>query len=297
MLENENIVDNEGAEQMQQSEIIDEESQEELLPEQDLEYPAHWGEDLTGFIKGIQDVNGRRVFYDKFKNYENGYQAKFRDLAEQRKAFEADKDLLTNYKQFENNFDPQIKAQILSNYGNIGNYIQRLHQLDIQASTNPKKFLINYCQSLGISPENIAQVLQSDDYRNAQQQRQSESLKSELMRELESKFQAQNAERVLIDFANARNDNGELKHPYFKEVANIMDALANANPEADLEQLYDMAVYAVPSLRQQLQTQSQAVQKAKKAIGVKSVSNPSSITENRNWQDVLADSLGTDDDY
>lgn len=56
--------------------------------------------------------------------------------------------------------------------------------------------------------------------------------------------------RQQIDsFADEKDANGRPKHPHFDSVLGHMIELYRANPERDLQQAYDMAIWAVPEIR------------------------------------------------
>jgi hypothetical protein len=89
--------------------------------------------------------------------------------------------------------------------------------------------------------------------------------------------QVQASTQSLIDqFAQEKDDKGNLAHPHFDAVSNHMGVLIQNNVAPDLATAYDMAVMADPKLRQekldsyaksqaQTSVQSDAVAKAKKA--------------------------------
>lgn len=53
-------------------------------------------------------------------------------------------------------------------------------------------------------------------------------------------------------FADEKDDRGNLKHPHFDAVLPHLIELYRANPERTMQEAYDMAIWAVPSIRQSL---------------------------------------------
>jgi len=85
-----------------------------------------------------------------------------------------------------------------------------------------------------------------------------QALRGELHQMRQQEAEKANAEvlkvtRWQIDqFADEKDERGQLKHPHFDAVLEHMIELYRANPERDLQQAYDMAIWAVPSIRANL---------------------------------------------
>lgn len=92
--------------------------------------------------------------------------------------------------------------------------------------------------------------------------------------EAQSNAETMRVTRWGIDsFADEKDAQGNLKHPHFDAVLPQLVELYRANPERDLQQAYDMAIWAVPEVRQQLLQaeratveQQQAAARAKQAV-------------------------------
>ena len=296
------------------------EPQTETAPaEEEIIVPDNWEPALKDFIGGINDTAGKRAVVDKITNFEKGYQKKFQDLAEERKAYEADKKtfdenraLFDSYSGVEKGLDPEMKPQIMAQYGSVANYMNALHQMDVMASRDPVRFLQNYCANNGISAENLAQILSGDGYRQAQasmyqQQRTNdqEALKAQIVKELEAKQQEKAYEQQVIAFASAKNENGEALHPLLADESFVsdMENLQKAFPNKSLDELYQMAVNLRPELRQKAideeakkLTEAKEVLKAKSAVGVKPQVPTHGVKPVKHWQQVLSDALGDDDE-
>ena len=299
------------------TEVETTETVEEQEPqEEEIVVPDNWEPALKDFIGGIKDQAGKRAVFDKLNNFEKGYQKKFQELAEERKAYETDKKafdenraLFDSYSLFEKSLDPQRRSAILARYGNVPNYMQTLYQSDLLASTDPAQFLQNYCANNGITAENLQEFLSGNQYRQAYQDRTMESsqeaLKAQIMKELEAKQKQEQYERQVTDFYNAKSEAGEMLHPLMNDQSFVkdMEALQKAYPDKSLEDLYKMASYLRPDLRQQAideeakkLTEAKEVEKAKSAVGVKPQVPTHNPKPDKSWQQVLSESLDTDDE-
>ena len=304
-------------EQVEQTEVNETETETAQEPQiEEIVVPDNWEQGLKDFITGIQDQAGKKAVFDKINNYEKGYQKKFQDLADERKAYEADKQafdanksLFDSYSGFEKSLDQSLKAQILARYGNVPNYMSALHQMDIMASRQPAEFIKNFCINNGITAENLQQYLSGQQYQQAYQDnriaRSQEDLKAQIMKELEAKQQEQRYVEEVTRFAQAKNENGELLHPLLADQSFVadMEALQKAYPDRDLENIYQMAFNLRPDLRQQAIddeakkiAEAKEVEKAKSAVGVKTRVPTHGARPDKSWQQVLSEQLGSDDD-
>lgn len=84
------------------------------------------------------------------------------------------------------------------------------------------------------------------------------TLRGELHQMRQAEAQRANAEvmkvtRWSIDsFADEKDERGQLKHPHFDAVLPHLIELYRANPERSLQEAYDLAIWAVPAVRQTL---------------------------------------------
>lgn len=304
-------------EQVEQTEVNETETETAQEPQiEEIVVPDNWEQGLKDFITGIQDQAGKKAVFDKINNYEKGYQKKFQDLADERKAYEADKQafdanksLFDSYSGFEKSLDQSLKAQILARYGNVPNYMSALHQMDIMATRNPVEFIKNYCVNNGITAEALQQYLSGQAYQTAYQDnriaRSQEDLKAQIMKELEEKQEQQRYVEEVTRFAQAKNENGDYVHPLLSDQSFVsdMEALQKAYPNKTLEELYQMASYLRPDLRQQAIddeakkiAEAKEVEKAKSAVGVKTRVPTHGARPDKSWQQVLSEQLGSDDE-
>lgn len=299
-------------EQVEQTEVNETETEQTSEPqEEEIVVPDNWEQGLKDFITGIQDQAGKKAVFDKINNYEKGYQKKFQDLADERRAydaekqaFDANKSLFDTYSGFDKSIDQSMRAEILARYGNVPNYMSALHQMDIMASRQPAEFIKNFCINNGITIENLQEYLSGQQYQNAyqdaRQARSQEELKTQIMKELEEKQKQQRYEQEVMSFANAKNENGEPLHPLLDDQSfvNDMEALQKAYPNKTLEELYQMASYLRPDLRQQAiddeakkLAEAKEVEKAKSAVGVKPRVPTHGARPNKDWLQVLDEQI------
>lgn len=284
--------------------------------EEEIVVPDNWEQGLKDFITGIQDQAGKKAVFDKINNYEKGYQKKFQDLADERKAYDAEKQafdasrtLFNEYSSFDKSIDPSMRSQILAQYGNVPHYMEALHQMDIMASRQPVEFIKNFCVNNGITLDSLQQYLSGQeyqrDYQDNRMARSQEDLKAQIMKEIEQKQQEQRYVEEVTRFAQAKNENGEDLHPLLADQSFVadMEALQKAYPDRSLEQLYQMACNLRPDLRQKAideeakkMAEAKEVEKAKSAVGVKTHVPTHGAKPDKSWQQVLSEQLSTDDD-
>ncbi len=305
-----------GQQEVDETETETQETEPQTEQVEEIVLPDNWEQGLKDFITGIQDQAGKRAVFDKINNYEKGYQKKFQDLADERKAYDAEKQafdanrtLFNEYSGFDKSIDPSMRTQILAQYGNVPHYMEALHQMDIMASRQPVEFIKNFCVNNGITLESLQQYLSGQEYQRDYQDnriaRSQDELKAQIMKELEQKQQEQRYVEEVTRFAQAKNENGEDLHPLLSDQSFVadMEALQKAYPDRSLEQLYQMACNLRPDLRQKAideeakkVAEAKEVEKAKSAVGVKTRVPTHGAKPDKSWQQVLSEQLSTDDD-
>ena len=283
---------------------------EEVVSEPEpLSIPDNWEPGIKDFITGIENVDAQKTFFDKFKNFDDGFQTKFQDLGQQRKdfeeqqqGFENDKVFLDEYRGFEQKMNPEHMTAIKAQYGNVPNYMNSLLSMDVMASQDPKKFLMNYCANNGITTESLQQVLSSPEAAQHTQAQDMGNMEAKIMQQVEEKFKREQLEKEINSFVGQVDEGGNLAHPHFEAVKNAIGVLEGAYPDKSLKELYDMACYADPSIRSDLmsqQVQSQAktlntqseVAKAKQVTGAKPSAGSANINKKTDWRTVITNEL------
>ena len=180
--------------------------------------------------------------------------------------------------------------------------MRALHEADIAATKDPVKFLLNYCNSNGITKDKLESYLTGEQSQELKAQQSQEAFRAQIMKEIEEKQKEQKLVDDMRAFANATNEQGEPMHPLLNTEGFIdqMDKLYSIYPDKGLQELYDMVVWSNPEYREkavaeqaQKIAQAKEVDKAKSAIGVKPAVPSSKSTQIRDWRSVLDDEVGS----
>lgn len=225
-----------------------------------VEAPQHWAAvDKERFAKLPPD--GQQFLLDRHKAMEGDYTRRMQEIAPLRKSVEQWQPYLQQLGATpEQAFQALISAEYTLRQGTPEQKQQALQQL---------------AQDYGITLGQTAQPA-ADEYVDPQVA----ALKQELeqikawktsrdqaehqMRQQQQERETQTLQRQIEDFATAKDEAGAPAHPHFEAVKATMAALIGSGQAPDLKAAYDMAVYANPSIRQQILTAQQdaAVKKA-----------------------------------
>lgn len=288
----------------QETEQVEEEvnTQEPESVVEEISIPENWEPDVKDFINSIQDSKGKKAIFDKLSNYDKGYQKKFQELATQRHQLDDERNFVNNYREFEKNLNPDLRASILSHYGNVPAYMRALHEADIMATKDPVKYLLNYCNSNNITKEMLESYLTGEQNQELKAQKSQEEFRKQIMQEIEEKQKEQKLIDDMRAFANATDENGEALHPLLQQEGFIdeMDKLYTIYPDKSLQDLYEMVLWSNPKYREQAVAeqaqklvQAKDVEKAKSAIGVKPSIPSNKSTQQKDWRSVLDDEVGS----
>jgi hypothetical protein len=275
---------------------------EEVSSAEELSIPDNWEQPLKEFIGSISDPVGKKAIFDKIKSFDDGYMKKMSDLANKRKefdsernGFETDRGYLNSYRGFEKTIDQSDLAAISSKFGNIPNYMTYLYNMDRMASNNPAEFIINYCKSAGVDTvDKLSEMLDSPQAQKLGTEQDWKAREQAIMQQMEARFNTERETTRLTaeiqSFITEKDAAGNPAHPHFDAVRQQMIELSNKMPDANISELYDIAVWRNPELRATLQNPgaSQDIAKARAAIGVKNAPKVAPIEKKENWQEVLA---------
>jgi hypothetical protein len=136
-------------------------------------------------------------------------------------------------------------------------YVRKLVDWDSYLTTDPKQAIQALAQQFGIDLSavvNTAAASEPSDPTLAALQNEVAGLKQHLANDAQTRQQAQftQLQGQITGFAEAKDANGNLKHPHFAAVENHMAALINGRLAPDMGQAYEMAVYSNPDVRKQL---------------------------------------------
>lgn len=262
--------------------------------------PQHWPEqDRQNFAKLAPE--GQQFLLRRHSEMERDYQAKTQAAAT---AVQFTQSIAPIFQ------DPIINGSLqqarLSPYEAIGQWAG-FHRRAMDPNPQVRQqLLMEMAQRMGLDPaaggmsrQGPQGQLSEDDLKDpairyfadhiGQTQSQMQALRGELQRMENSVAERQQQEvlkvtRWSIDsFADEKDAQGNPKHPHFDAVLPTMIELYRANPQRDLQEAYDMAVWATPAIRSQLiaadrQTaeQQRANDRAKLAVrgNVRGVTSP-----------------------
>lgn len=182
-------------------------------------------------------------------------------------------EILSDYQRFESDqgrfaplaqiLEPRRQA-LTATYGSVENAVTQLFALSDYASQNPREFIQWFAQQRGIDLGAQGTDGQPADTAPDPLQARLEKLEQTLTGFTNHFQQSQNSvySREIEAFA------ADPKHPYFNDVKAHMAALLGQGLAKDLQDAYDQAVYANPSVRAQLlesERQAQEDERRKKA--------------------------------
>jgi hypothetical protein len=271
----------------------------------EIQIPENWEPQLKETIQEIQDAKLKKAIFEKVRSLESGYQKKFKDVAGSRKEleaqmkdFEGQRTFLDSFRAVENGMEPERRAQIVAQYGNVPNYMNALAEMDLMAGSDPGKFLVNYCHNMGITAENLQEILTGRAFQQHQNQAQGQNLEKKLMEQIRAEFENRQAQNELNAFINSRDAAGNPIHPHFESVKGVMGALAQVYHDKNIEELYEMALLTNPELKtsaieeqaKNIQAQKD-VQKAKAVLGVKTTTSAPGAKESKTWRNQLDEEI------
>ena len=261
----------EEAEEAEQPDEADEEEEEQEAAELEaLEAPAHWPKDFAKEFSTMPP-EAQHLFMQRYKQMEGDYTQKTQGIAKYKKRQEQFDEIMQPFRgDFERAGMDDVAAirQLLAAHDylrkdpqNAISWLANQYGVDMAAVSNDPAAEDDYTDpTVKALQQQVAQL--TGFIQNQQTQQQS---------------QVQASTQSLIDqFAQEKDDKGNLAHPHFDAVSNHMGVLIQNNVAPDLATAYDMAVMADPKLRQekldsyaksqaQTSVQSDAVAKAKKA--------------------------------
>lgn len=219
-------------------------------PNASLEAPKHWSEgDRTLFSKAPREVQQRWI--DRETEQQRGVDAKFQEIAGFRRQRE----------EWDEMFRPYSRDLELNGISQT-QFLQRLIGGHKYLSESPKEAFLWLANQYGVDPKTLFESRES----NPQFDKLNEGFQS-LKQELNGfKTSAQQAEHQanlskVESFATAKDDKGQLQHPYFDEVAQDVLALMKGGLK-DLSQAYAKAVRMNDGVWQKSQASAETQRKA-----------------------------------
>lgn len=244
----------------------------------DLEPPANWSAADQGIFRDV-DKATQEWLLARDKAATESYQQQL--------------EAVQPWQQVQQQWDPYFKQLGQPAPQLINGLLQTEMQLRTGTPAQKQEALLGIMRAYGIEvgqeQQQLPEEVSSDPVAQALSARLDEVLRGQ--RALESQVQTQfgqfeanqlNAQQTALDqFKGATDADGKLLHPYYSEVEPLMNSLAaNAGQTTTLQDVYDQACWASPSVRAKLQGAAQAADivgrkqsAAAKQVASKSVSS------------------------
>jgi hypothetical protein len=198
---------------------------------------------------------------DAPNSYTNEYKENFKDLPQNwrkylterekqvEKGFSDFGNKINNYRFSDNIFNARQERLAKAGFNKAQDYFEYLTAIDDALDKDPTSAVRAIAEAYGIN-FNGNNSQPQDGAIQRQLSEMQELLKSQ-QNYIQSQ-QRQSADKQVLDFTNAKDDNGNLKHPYLNDVREQMVEFLNKGICQDLEKAYDLAVYANPEVRAKL---------------------------------------------
>lgn len=234
---------------------VTEDTVEEVL--EALCAPEHWSSEHKELFDklGLGEIQGRdaqQFLIDRHKSMEGDYTRKMQDMSDFRHSWEPVEKMYAPYIQ-------QLQQAGLTPQ----QHIERLANADRLLNQDPISGIQHVAQMYGID---LSQFAGEQAEISPEVQALHKEL-ADLRGQIQTREQQQWQERhntvvnEIEQFAEAKNENDELAHPYFNDVIDDMMLLAQAERargrEPNLQDLYDKAVWSNTSVREQVQKAQQ----------------------------------------
>lgn len=219
-------------------------------PNASLEAPKHWSEaDRTLFASAPPAIQRRWI--DRETEQQRGVDAKFQEIA----AFRRERE------QWDEMFRPYARDLELNGISQ-SQFLSRLLAGHKYLQDSPKEAFLWLANQYGVDPKTLFESRESNpalDKLNSGFQSLSQKVDGFVTSQQQAQMQA-NLGKV-ESFATAKDDKGQLLHPYFDEVAEDVLALMKGGLK-DLDKAYAKAVRMNDSVWQKSQADAQAKAKA-----------------------------------
>lgn len=241
------------------------------------------------------DPDTRKAHLTAFNKMRAGFDKKQTEFGNQKKIAEAAQNLLTKY-----GLNPEAGFS----------KIEKLIQFEEELKNNPKEVISflqsNFVQNGGNpgSDIDIEQLSQEEKYlldriKNIESSNQKLVRENRDLQELRSKQERDHAYNELVKFREAKNEEGNLSHPYFDEVIPDIEKLIPVYPNYSLAQIYSLAIRtndrifekSLNDIREKERKQLEKEQKTHKANSINSqtLKSSSDSSQKKSLDDILMD--------
>ncbi len=231
-----------------------EEPVEEQPPEiEALEPPEYFTKEQKEAFKAIQDRQAQEAWVSQYNEHQKYITQKSQEIAEQKRNLET----FNQYQQAiqplnehwqKNAIHPAMGLAQLAHYGQM-------------MYSNPQGLIQEIAQSAGIDLNQVVEDQPYIDPNTRSLQQELQQLKQYIGQTQQEKANqsAQAIQHEVNVFADAKDSNGNLAHPYIEKVAPIMAQLiqTQGNGIDDLQSAYDFATQYNPEIQKEVQAQAE----------------------------------------
>ncbi|PKR55408.1 hypothetical protein [Thalassospira marina] len=232
----------------------DDQEQEEETRAGQIDLPADWPDELKAKVAALP-VEAQAAVVETTKGFQADYTRKTMAIAEERK----------RYEQLEQVFAPHRNSFRQAGITEA-QAVQGLLAAEAALNRDPKAAITHLAQHYGVD---LSQ--QAEGGENPAHNPELSMLRNELtqVKGQLSQFEAEKQQRHVQDltgrietFATAKDASGNILHPHFDAVRNVMSTLLSSGQVQDLEKAYEQAVWLDPGVRQRMLADAEAKTKA-----------------------------------
>lgn len=238
---------------------------DEILQDQDPASAVRQSEDLTGSNPGEQEALAASTvdeYLDAPKSYKKEYVEQFKTLTPEWRKYltEREKEIergfsdfgnkLNGYKWLDGVLSPRQERLAKAGFAKPQDWIETLAKVDDALAQDPQGTLKMLAEAYG--------VRLTDENNNIEQ---NNPLLQKISR-LEQNFSSLNglissqrqaeASQTISNFIEAKDENGNPKHPHFDAVKSVMGQLLNSRMAKDIDDAYAKAVWMVPEVQEKM---------------------------------------------
>lgn len=230
-----------------------EETKPEPAPYESLPLSAAEKEALSKLTPEAQ-----KVFVERYKAMEGDYTRKRQEDSAFRKSWESVDEIFKPHVDYLR-AQGETPASVIQRWASTAQLLQK----------DPVGGLKWLASQYGVDPSQLAQTQEYEDPDIKALKDEITGLKTSLSQQQATQYQQRlnTIERSIEEFANQKDEGGALLHPHFSELQADMAILAQGASQAgqtlSLDELYQRAAWANPSVRAKLVAQQEAATKAR----------------------------------
>lgn len=210
--------------------------------------PNNWSDDEKEAFEALVNSDDEdkqiaaQILLERYNSLKKGFFAKTKAAAEATKSIKEFDDVFAA-------FDANLKQAGVSRAQYISSLINEVKSLAANPAQKVKELITTY----KLSAKDLGFDSYDDDFAYDVDNNQESDIIKELkdqIQSLQTQIKSQPYETQILQFAQAKNENGELLYPHFSndnsnQVRSIMGGILQSNPNAALDQAYKQAVKAL----------------------------------------------------